>query len=150
MTKILVLHGPNLNLLGDREPGVYGLVSLDQINQRLTEVAAQHKTEVRILQSNTEGVLVDAIQEARAWANGILINPGAYTHYSYAIRDAIAAVQLPALEVHLSNIFGREQFRHESVIAPVCIGSISGLGWRSYEVGLLGLIAHLEDLPPQP
>jgi 3-dehydroquinate dehydratase II len=150
MMKILVLHGPNINMLGEREPGVYGSVTMEQINGRLTEIAKQHKTDLRILQSNTEGALVDAIQEARTWANGILINPGAYTHYSYAIRDAIAAVQCPALEVHLSNIFAREAFRRESVIAPVCVGSICGLGWRSYEVGLLGLIAHIQDLPAAP
>jgi 3-dehydroquinate dehydratase II len=147
MKKILVLHGPNLNLLGDREPGVYGSVTLDQINGRLQEMARERKAELRICQSNAEGELVNAIQDGRSWADGILINPGAYTHYSYAIRDAIAAVQLPALEVHLSNIFAREEFRRHSVIAPVCIGSICGLGWRSYEVGLQGLILCLEDKP---
>jgi 3-dehydroquinate dehydratase II len=146
MTKILVLHGPNLNLLGEREPGVYGSVTLEQINQRLNEMARERNVELRILHSNTEGELVDAIQDARSWANGILINPGAYTHYSYAIRDAVAAIRLPALEVHLSNIFAREEFRNRSVIAPVCIGSICGLGWRSYEVGLLGLLGYMQDL----
>jgi 3-dehydroquinate dehydratase II len=147
MIKILVLHGPNLNLLGEREPGIYGSVTLDSINQHLTAIAAERKAEVRIFHSNTEGDLIDAIQEARSWANGILINPGAYTHYSYAIRDAIAAVPIPTLEVHLSNIFAREDFRNRSVIAPVCIGSICGLGWRSYEIGLQGLFGFIQDAP---
>jgi 3-dehydroquinate dehydratase II len=147
MIKILILHGPNLNLLGEREPGVYGTVTLEQINQRMHALARERNVELRILHSNTEGELVDAIQEARKWANGILINPGAYTHYSYAIRDAIAAVRLPSLEVHLSNIFAREPFRNQSVIAPVCIGSVCGLGWRSYEIGLRGLMEHIQDMP---
>jgi 3-dehydroquinate dehydratase-2 len=147
MTEILVLHGPNLNLLGEREPELYGSVTLQEINARVQSLAEERKAAVRFQQCNCEGGMIEAIQEARTWAAGILINPGAFTHYSYAIRDAIAAVRLPAVEVHISNVFQREEFRHRSVIAPVCAGSICGFGWRSYELGLLALLGLLQDRP---
>jgi 3-dehydroquinate dehydratase-2 len=145
MSKLLLLHGPNLNLLGMREPEVYGRMTLDDINQALTRLAAEKQVELRIQQSNHEGDLIDAIHVARNWADGILINPGAFTHYSYALRDAIASVDLPAVEIHLSNIHARESFRHLSVIAPVCVGQISGFGWRSYVLGFQALLDYLAE-----
>jgi 3-dehydroquinate dehydratase-2 len=152
--QILVLHGPNLNLLGVREPDIYGRETLDDINSRLEARAAQSNVELRIAQSNHEGALIDELHAARlAGFDGILINPGAFTHYSYALRDAIAATDLPAVEVHLSNVHRREEFRHTSVLAPVCIGQVMGFGWRSYLLGLEGLLAHLYQtgpLHPQP
>ena len=149
--QILVLHGPNLNLLGVREPKIYGRETLDDINGRLKARAAQSNVELRIVQSNHEGVLVDELHAARlAGFNGILINPGAFTHYSYALRDAIAATDLPAVEVHLSNVHKREEFRHTSVLVPVCIGQVMGFGWRSYLLGLEALLNYLSDQASAP
>ena len=143
---ILVLHGPNLNLLGRREPGIYGSVTLNDINRLLEEEGQKLQANVSTLQSNHEGVLVDAIHDAQANYQGIVINAGAYTHTSVAIRDAIAAVNLPTVEVHLSNIYRRESFRHHSFIAPVAIGQISGFGADSYRLGLQALVFHLKQL----
>jgi 3-dehydroquinate dehydratase-2 len=145
MSNVLVLHGPNLNLLGDREPATYGRLTLAEIEAELSRLASTRKVELRFKQSNHEGVLIDTIHEALGWADGMLINPGAYTHTSYALRDAIAAVDVPCVEVHLSNIYARETFRHHSVLAPVCLGQISGFGWRSYLLGLMALLDHLAD-----
>lgn len=145
MTKILVLHGPNLNLLGKREPEVYGHDTLSDVNQALTEMAAAREVQLRILQSNHEGELIDAVHEAGAWAAGVLINPGAFTHTSYALRDALAAVAVPAVEVHVSNVHARERFRRRSVVAPVCVGQISGFGRRSYTLGLLALLDYVAE-----
>jgi 3-dehydroquinate dehydratase II len=144
MATIALIHGPNLNLLGTRETPIYGTLSLAEIEDRLRAAAPDHT--IRSFQSNHEGALVDFIHDARAWADGIVINGGAFTHYSYALRDALAAVRLPAVEVHLSNIHAREPFRHHSVTAAVCLGQISGFGWRSYLLGLHALLGHLEDL----
>ena len=143
MIKILVIHGPYLNLLGRREKNIYGKRTLQEINDLIEKWATQENVEIKIVQSNHEGCLVDAIGEAADWADGIAINPAAYTHTSVAIRDAIAAVGVPTVEVHLSNIYAREEFRHTSLIAPVAMGQISGFGADSY---LLGLKALLEQI----
>ncbi len=145
MQSILVLHGPNLNLLGKREPGVYGVVTLGEINQMLERESQVLQVKSVALQSNHEGALVDAIHGAIGQHEGILINAGAYTHTSVALRDAIAAVNLPTVEVHLSNIYRREEFRHHSYIAAVAIGQISGFGVESYRLGLHALVNYLKQ-----
>ncbi|HTZ11805.1 MAG TPA: type II 3-dehydroquinate dehydratase [Candidatus Margulisiibacteriota bacterium] len=140
MIRILVIHGPNLDLLGQREPGVYGKVTLDEINNRLLKAAKKRKAALRILQSNHEGKIVDAIGVAKGKFDGILINPAAYTHTSVAIRDAISASGLPTVEVHLSNIYSREEFRQKSLISPVAKGTVLGFGAKSYLLGLEALL----------
>lgn len=140
---ILVLHGPNLNLLGRREPHIYGSVTLEDINSLLIEEAMGLQAQVSCLQSNSEGALIDAIHQAKENYQGIVINAGAYTHTSIAIADALSAVELPVVEVHLSNIYNREAFRHISYIAPIAIGQISGFGAESYRLGLQALIHYL-------
>ena len=144
--KILVLHGANLNMLGLREPNIYGSNTLKEINDRLTQDAIELDVSLSFLQSNHEGVLIDAIHAAFEVQQGILINPGAFTHTSVAIRDAIAAVNIPTVEVHLSNIHKREEFRQHSFIAPIAIGQISGFGAESYRLGLRALVAHLKPI----
>jgi len=141
--RVLVLHGPNLNLLGTREPAVYGGATLAEIDGGLRRAAADAGAEIRAVQSNHEGVLIDAIHDAAAWADGILINPAAYTHTSIALRDAIRAVGLPTVEVHLTNVHAREQFRCRSLVAPVCVGQVVGFGAASYRLGLTALLEHL-------
>jgi 3-dehydroquinate dehydratase II len=144
--RIQVLHGPNLNLLGLREPEIYGSASLGQIDTQLVELGKSLDADIECFQSNHEGGLVDAIHAAKARHDGIVINAGAYTHTSIAIRDAIAAVQIPTVEVHLSNIYQREPFRHHSYLAPIVVGQISGFGSHSYELGLQALVWHLRGL----
>lgn len=145
MPNILVLHGPNLNLLGFREPNVYGDMTLEQINNEITEEATKLGFTVRIQQSNHEGALVEAIQQAHGWADAIIINPAGYTHTSVVLRDTIQAVRLPTIEVHLSNIAAREEFRHRSVLAPACVGQISGFRWLSYLLALQAVKGILEQ-----
>ena len=143
MKKILVLNGPNLNLVGIREPGVYGQQSIDVINAGLTEYAKSLGIEIDIRQSNHEGQLIDWLHESRENFDGVVLNAGAYTHYSYAIRDAISAIEKPVAEVHLSNVQARDEFRHKSVIAPVCVGTIAGFGKNSYSLALKALVDML-------
>ena len=136
MKKILVVHGPNLGLLGEREPKVYGKTTLAQLNAMLEKEAVRLKVQLKIFQSNWEGAIIDFLTNERKWADGVVINPGALTHYSLALRDCLAAIHLPAIEVHLSNIAAREEFRRHSVTAGVCLGQISGFGINSYLLAL--------------
>ena len=144
MRKILVLHGPNLNLLGQREPEVYGHLTLKDINQELVEAGNELGVTVETFQSNSEGELVDALQQAGSEKDGVVFNPGGYTHTSVALRDAIAAIAIPVVEVHISNVFAREEFRHHSILAPVCLGKITGFGWQSYLLGMQALVMTFE------
>jgi 3-dehydroquinate dehydratase-2 len=142
--RILVIHGPNLNLLGSREPDIYGTTTLEEINGDLSSAAKEWGAEVEFFQSNYEGALVDRIQEAQSWADGILINPGGLTHTSVSLRDALTATELPIVEVHLSNIFAREEFRQNSFVSPIALGIVSGFGPMGYGLGLNALLEHLE------
>lgn len=142
MENVLVLHGPNLNLLGEREPEIYGDLTLDELNRRIQQLAHEWSIQIRVFQSNSEGRLMDLLHDYRKWAHGVVFNPAAYSHYSYALRDAVAALPCPTVEVHLSKIHKREAFRKISVIAPVCVQQISGLGWRSYAQGIRYLMQH--------
>lgn len=143
--KILIVNGPNINLLGTREPEIYGTLTLDSIVEKLSAYAADIGVESEFFQSNIEGEIVDKIQWARDFCDGIVINPAAYTHTSVAIRDAISAVKLPAVEVHISNIHQREEFRRHSFIAPVCIGQIAGFGFDSYKLGLEAVVDYIKS-----
>ena len=137
--KILVIHGPDLNLLGEREPGIYGSTGIDELNKNIIARAKEQGLECEIFQSNHEGAIIDKLHAARLKFDGVIINAGAYTHYSYAIRDAIAAIKIPCIEVHISNVFARDEFRSKSVIAPVCKGSICGFGFGSYYLAVIAM-----------
>jgi 3-dehydroquinate dehydratase II len=145
MKEILILHGPNLNLLGKREPEIYGRLTLDQIDQKLALVAQELGLKTRCMQFNGEGALVNALHAAQDWASGVVFNPGGYSHTSVVLRDTVSAIELPVIEVHLSNIQAREEFRQRSLIAPVCAGVIAGFGWRSYLFALHALKGILDE-----
>ena len=145
MIRICLIHGPNLNLLGIREPDIYGHDNFDDMNRKIKDKGKQLDTEVRIFQSNSEGQIIDAIHESLKWADAIVINPGAYTHYSYAIRDAISAVRLPRIEVHLTNVHGREDWRRHSVVSPVTSGQIVGFGTNSYLLAIQAAKVLVEE-----
>lgn len=142
--KILIIHGPNLNLLGEREPGIYGNQSYETLNNMITSHVESLGYDCEIFQSNHEGAIIDRLHQARLDSLGVVLNAGAYTHYSYAIRDAIATIKIPVIEVHISNVHNREEFRHNSVISPVCKGTILGFGRDSYILGVTGLVRMLE------
>jgi 3-dehydroquinate dehydratase II len=142
MTSFLILHGPNLNLTGEREPEIYGTMTLAEVDARLSRHAKDIDVEITCRQSNHEGELIDMLHDARTWASGVVFNPGAYTHYSYALRDAVSAIGLPVVEVHLSRPAVREPFRQRSVIAPVCLGQIAGFGWYGYAMAMDALNHH--------
>lgn len=146
MKKVLLLNGPNLNLLGEREPETYGSETLDDLVKRVSEHGAATHMEITARQSNIEGELVDFLHDARDWAAGVIFNPGAYTHYSIALRDAIAGIGLPVVEVHLSNTRAREEFRHESIVSAVCLGTIAGFGVTSYLLAVDALASHLNEV----
>lgn len=143
--KLLILHGPNLNMLGTREPEVYGSKTLRDIDTALIELGKELGADLKCFQSNHEGVLIDELQDARAWADGVIFNPGGFTHTSVALRDTVAAIGIPVIEVHLSNVYAREEFRRHSMISGVCRGKIVGFGWRSYTLGLRALVEILID-----
>lgn len=145
MFELLVLNGPNLNLLGSREPGIYGTMGLAEIEDRLRELAPELGVKLEFFQSNSEGALIDRLHGGIGTVAGAVFNPGAYTHTSIALRDAIAAVRYPVVEVHLTNIDAREEFRRTSMLAPVCAGTIAGFGWRSYTLALRAVVGAIED-----
>lgn len=142
MKKILIIHGPNLNRTGFREIEQYGKITLKEINSKIINFSINHNIAVEIFQNNGEGTIIDKIEISAGKIDGLIINPGAYTHYSYAIRDAIVALNIPTIEVHISNIYAREEFRKKSVIAPVCIGQISGFGYNSYLFAIQALLGR--------
>lgn len=146
MTTLLILHGPNLNLLGMREPEIYGALTLAEIDKKLADAAKSKGVEIYSIQSNSEGALIDALQEAAEKADGVIFNPAGYTHTSVALRDAVAAIGIPVIEVHLSNVYAREEFRKTSLIAPVCLGKITGFGWMSYLLAFEALVENLKSL----